>query len=628
MTVAQRLYLLIGAAVLGLLTVAGVGIYQLDRTYTAANYAAINTVPSYQQLRVIDAAMTGLRISVWVHMSSPDATSMKDAEQNILDSKKKLDAAIDRYLKDACVGVSCLSDDHEKALMDNLRAAIDAYNITINRIIELSTNGKKAEALAYAKTDAASAAAKVAQAVDTEYEYNATLAKKGTEDSAAAKGTAMTMSIVITILTILTLVALGYTILRNLMRQLGGEPARATEIANKIAIGDLTTKIDLAAGDTSSLMAAMQHVTTALKSLMADIEALAIASAEGRLDQRGDANKHQGDYGKLMQGINKTLDAILIPIGEGNRVLRLIRGGNLRERVEIECKGDHEKMKQAVNGVHGWLTDLVAYVTKISNGDLTATMDKASDQDQIHEYLVMLKKNIQALVDDANLLSKAAVEGKLATRADATKHQGDYRKIVEGVNGTLDAVIGPLNVAAGYVDRISKGDLPPKITDNYNGDFNAIKNNLNQAIDAISSMVAEAANLEKAAIEGRLATRADASKYQGDYRKVVVGVNNCLDAVIGPLNVAAGYVDRISKGDIPPKITDTYNGDFNTIKNNLNTCIDAINALIADAGMLSEAAVALKLDTRADATKHQGDYRKIVEGVNATLDAVITPLNA
>jgi methyl-accepting chemotaxis protein len=48
-----------------------------------------------------------------------------------------------------------------------------------------------------------------------------------------------------------------------------------------------------------------------------------------------------------------------------------------------------------------------------------------------------------------------------------------------GVNSTLDAVIGPLNVAAEYVDRISKGDMPKMITDNYNGDFNDIKNNLN-----------------------------------------------------------------------------------------------------------------------------------------------------
>ena len=89
------------------------------------------------------------------------------------------------------------------------------------------------------------------------------------------------------------------------------------------------------------------------------------------------------------------LDAILLPIGEGNRILALIRGGNLREKVEIACKGDHEKMKHAVNGVHDWLTDLIAYVTKIANGDMTASMAKASDQDQIHEWLVLVEEQHQ-----------------------------------------------------------------------------------------------------------------------------------------------------------------------------------------------------------------------------------------
>src|ERR1039458_6552583 len=100
---------------------------------------------------------------------------------------------------------------------------------------------------------------------------------------------------------------------------------------------------------------------------------------------------------------------------------------------------------------------------------------------------------------DAGLLVKAAGEGKLATRADATKHQGEYRKIVEGVNQTLDAVIKPLNVSAEYVDRISKGDIPPKITDSYNGDFNEIKNNLNNCIDNITALVTDAGMLVKAA---------------------------------------------------------------------------------------------------------------------------------
>jgi methyl-accepting chemotaxis protein len=183
-----------------------------------------------------------------------------------------------------------------------------------------------------------------------------------------------------------------------------------------------------------------------------------------------------------------------------------------------------------------------------------------------------------------------------------------------------------LNVSAEYVDRISKGDIPPKITDTYNGDFNEIKNNLNTCIDAIGRLVDDAGVLTKAAMEGKLATRADATKHQGDFRKIVEGVNSTLDAVIGPLNVSAEYVDRISKGDIPPKITDTYAGDFNEVKNNLNNCIDKITALVTETGMLIKASAEGQLATRGDATKHQGDFRKIVEGINEMLDTILLPI--
>jgi len=273
--------------------------------------------------------------------------------------------------------------------------------------------------------------------------------------------------------------------------------------------------------------------------------------------------------------------------------------------------------------------DAAEITRKIAAGDLTSEIEvKSGDTSSLMASMKQMTGAIQALVTDAGVLSQAAVNGRLETRADASRHQGDYRKIVEGVNGTLDAVIGPLNVAAGYVDRISKGDIPPKITDNYNGDFNVIKTNLNAAIDAVNKLVADANLLAVAAVEGRLATRADATQHQGDFRKIVEGVNETLDAVIGPLNVAAKYVDDFAKGSIPPKITDNYNGDFNVIKTNLNSCVDALNALVADAALLAQAAVEGRLETRADATKHWGDYRKIVEGVNTTLDEVIGPVNA
>ena len=413
--------------------------------------------------------------------------------------------------------------------------------------------------------------------------------------------------------------------------------------------------------------------------LLEEILRLVEASRAGRLGERGKAEQFQGNDRKLIEGVNTMLDAILLPIGEGNRVLAQISAGKIDELITQTYSGDHEKMKDAVNGVAVALQNMVAdagllvkaaaegklatradanrhqgdfrkivegvnqtldavvgpvnfcaeYVERISKGDIPPKITDTfqGDFNEVKNNFNNCIDAINALVNDAGLLVKAAVEGKLATRADATRHQGDFRKIVEGVNRTLDAVIGPLNVSAEYVDRISKGDIPPKITDTYHGDFNEIKNNLNTCIDAISRVVADGVGLTQAALEGKLATRADAAKHQGDFKKVIEGFNLTLDNVIKPLNVSAEYVDRISKGDIPPKITDTYHGDFNEIKNNLNTCIDAISRVVADGVALTQAALEGKLATRADAAKHQGDFKKVIEGFNLTLDNVIKPLN-
>ncbi|MBW2096073.1 MAG: hypothetical protein JRI80_14410, partial [Deltaproteobacteria bacterium] len=96
-------------------------------------------------------------------------------------------------------------------------------------------------------------------------------------------------------------------------------------------------------------------------------------------------------------------------------------------------------------------------------------------------------------------LVKSVVDGKLDVRADVNKFEGSYREMVQGVNDLIDAFVGPINVTAEYVDRISKGDIPEKITDEYKGDFNEIKNNLNMLIDALTDLVNEAATMEKAA---------------------------------------------------------------------------------------------------------------------------------
>lgn len=90
---------------------------------------------------------------------------------------------------------------------------------------------------------------------------------------------------------------------------------------------------------------------------------------------------------------------------------------------------------------------------------------------------------------DIQLLTKAGMEGKLDVRADPSKYSGYHGNMIKNLNNMLDTYISPLNLAAEYIDRISKGDLPPRITEEYHGDFNGLKNNLNQCIDAISLLI-------------------------------------------------------------------------------------------------------------------------------------------
>ena len=100
----------------------------------------------------------------------------------------------------------------------------------------------------------------------------------------------------------------------------------------------------------------------------------------------------------------------------------------------------------------------------------------------------------------------------------------DFKELINDTNNLIDAFTTPLNVTAEYIDRISKGDLPAKITEEYHGDFNEIKNNLNVCIDAIQALVDESDNLSNSAINGRIRVRGNADKHGGEFRNIIIGV--------------------------------------------------------------------------------------------------------
>ncbi len=184
------------------------------------------------------------------------------------------------------------------------------------------------------------------------------------------------------------------------------------------------------------------------------------------------------------------------------------------------------------------INHITSIADAMASGDLsqTITVQRGDEIGQLAEAFRKMKANLVAMMTQVGVLTEAAVAGKLDFRADVTEFTGDYRDIVQGVNDTLDAVIGPLSVAAEYVARISKGDIPAPIADEYQGDFNEIKFNLNLCIAALSGLLAEVNHLTQSAVEGRLDVRGNEGEFSGGYADLVRGINVTIDSLVGHLN--------------------------------------------------------------------------------------------
>ncbi|MBN1167804.1 MAG: hypothetical protein JXA44_11835, partial [Methanospirillaceae archaeon] len=166
---------------------------------------------------------------------------------------------------------------------------------------------------------------------------------------------------------------------------------------------------------------------------------------------------------------------------------------------------------------------------------------------------------------------------------------------------------------AEYVDRISKGDIPPKITTAYKGDFNEIKNNLNLLIEATNDITDVAKKLSVGNTKVSLTKRSDNDEMIESLTKVIA--NNRHDAE---------NVMKMANGDLDFAVE--IMSDDDEMAKNCKILQNTLKTLVTDTNRLIIAAKNGQLDTRADVSIHKGEFKKIVQGINDTLDALILPM--
>jgi methyl-accepting chemotaxis protein len=174
----------------------------------------------------------------------------------------------------------------------------------------------------------------------------------------------------------------------------------------------------------------------------------------------------------------------------------------------------------------GCITRLQEAMTAAAKGDLTiaveaptATLQVAGSDElaelaasmnamvtQLHGTIVAFtnaQATIRGVVDETSRLTVSARVGQLSARADAAHYEGSFAELLDGVNATLDAVVGPINESTQVLERVAQRDLRARMTGEYAGDFAKIKTAINTAVanldEALSQVTLVASQVASAA---------------------------------------------------------------------------------------------------------------------------------
>lgn len=445
MTIAQRLYLLIFVSTLGLVSMAGLGIAQINKVYTATNYTNINTVPSIQTLSDTFRKAALLRTQVWQYMAMDDPAKREELARQMTENRAGVLELLNKYEKEN------LSDAKDSALLADVRTAFNEYNTVREQVLSLSNDGKSNAARDLLMSRQA-VPTKLADAFDKHRDYNALLGKQGASDAAKMLSDSEYMSMGIALTVTCGIAVWGIFIVRRIVSSLH----EAVAVAEKVAAGDLTGRVEATSKDeTGQLMHALKEMNDSLLKIVKEVrggsEAIASAASQiatGNLDLSARTEQQASsleETASSMEELTSTVKHNSENAGQANGLAISAseiasRGGEIVSKVVTTMGSINDSSRKIVDIIG--VIDGIAFQTNILA--LNAAVEAARAGEQGRGFAVVASevrnlaqrsagaaKEIKQLIDDSVVQVDAG--NKLVEQAGAT-----MQEIVESIRRVKD----------------------------------------------------------------------------------------------------------------------------------------------------------------------------------------------
>jgi len=188
-------------------------------------------------------------------------------------------------------------------------------------------------------------------------------------------------------------------------------------------------------------------------------------------------------------------------------------------------------------------------LVKLAKGDLDFDMniqaageytaEVCAQFTEIGRDLELVKRSIGNLIDDAALITKAAIAGKLEERADDTKFEGSWKTLIGDMNNILVEVAKPIREVAEVMDAISNGNLHVSVNGDYEGEFDELKQSVNNTANGLKIIVGEISDVTGKIGDGNLNIE-NVQSFRGDF----IDISNALNTIINSLNELLGNINE------------------------------------------------------------------------------------
>ncbi len=257
------------------------------------------------------------------------------------------------------------------------------------------------------------------------------------------------------------------------------------EAADSVAHGNVD--IDIRSNETNEMGAisnAISDMVYTFQGIMEDINTLSEKLNEGNIEYRINTDKYSGVFKQATDSINQAVNALITD------TLKIL------DTVDNFGKGNFD-------------VEIIEF-----KGDKAIATDTLKD----------IQKSLKSVANEISQLTYAANEGNLEYKIDNSNYFGDWKNTIDGLNKFVENVVVPIKETQNALNQFAVGNFEHRITNEYKGEFNKIKQTVNYTAETIGSYISEISHILDEMANKNFDVSID-REYLGDFKAIQQSVN-------------------------------------------------------------------------------------------------------